>query len=75
MQAGAVEHVRAALSARGACSFLADGLRPVARNGWGRHVGAAAAVRAIAKGRDDVNPRNDAWRERLAMCRWRRCTT
>ena len=54
---------------------LADGLRPVARNGWGRHVGAAAAVRAIAKGRDDVNPRNDARRERLAMCRWRRCTT
>ena len=53
---------------------LADGLRLVAGNGWGRHVGAAAAVRAIAKGRDDVNPRNDAWRERLAMCRWRRCT-
>ena len=44
---------------------LADGLRLAARNGWDRNVGAAAAERAIAKGRDDVNPRNDGWRERL----------
>ena len=44
---------------------LADGLRLAARNGWDRNVGAAAAERAIAKVRDDVNPRNDGWRERL----------
>jgi hypothetical protein len=46
---------------------LADGLRPVARNGWGRHVGAAAEARATAMRTRCGKPRSAGWLEQNAV--------